>query len=72
MADSPIARPEPSSPADLPPNLSVSQLADEWSVSEATVRKWIACRVLPAFRVGRSVRIRRAAARAFEEQLGPR
>lgn len=47
-------------------SLQVQQLAAYWNVSVATVRKWIRAGALPAFRVGRTVRVRRVDAVRFE------
>jgi excisionase family DNA binding protein len=43
-----------------PPLLTVPQVADEFQVTAQTIRNWIDQGVLPAVRVGRAFRIRRA------------
>jgi excisionase family DNA binding protein len=43
-----------------PPLLTVPQLAAEFQVTAQTIRNWIDQGVLPAVRVGRAFRIRRA------------
>jgi len=43
-----------------PPLLTVPQVAEEFQVTAQTIRNWIDRGVLPAVRVGRAFRIRRA------------
>lgn len=43
-----------------PPLLTVPQVAEEFQVTAQTIRNWIDQGVLPAVRVGRAFRIRRA------------
>ena len=45
--------------------LKPEELAEMWSVSPLTIRKWIFVRRLPVVRIGRSVRIREEDAEAF-------
>lgn len=49
------------------PNLAVEQLAPYWNVEVQTVRKWIREDALPGFRVGRSLRVKKTVALAFEK-----
>lgn len=50
------------------PNLALQQLAGYWNVEVQTIGKWIRAGLLPAFYVGRSPRVKRADALAFEEK----
>jgi excisionase family DNA binding protein len=49
------------------PNLALQQLAAYWNVEVQTLRKWIREQALVAFHVGRSPRVKRADALAFEQ-----
>jgi excisionase family DNA binding protein len=61
-----------------PPLLTVPQVAEEFQVTAQTIRNWIDQGVLPAVRIGRAFRIRRAdvdglldRAQAESESLAP-
>lgn len=47
-------------------NLAPEQLAVYWNVEPQTIRKWVREGLLSGFRVGRSMRVRRDVAEAFE------
>jgi excisionase family DNA binding protein len=49
-------------------NLAPEQLAKYWGVEVQTIRKWARAGALPAFRVGRALRVKRLRALAFERK----
>lgn len=53
------------------PNVRVGELAQYWGVRVETVRKWIRFGKLPAVLVGRSLRVKRDDAAAFERKWKP-